>query len=484
MTRSILQHRLTGLMKAAACGLLSLSATMTYGQCTTNPLEAPASYFNSGYDGSGNFNAIIFGDYDVSSNGGKTTGRLMVGGDFTNLSTGYMVGVGDLSDASKDNLVVGGELENNGTMQVRGDARYATAQGTLPGHATGGTNAVGTGLVNYAGLRTYYQGLSTSLAATAQTSGVTVTHTGGILTLTGTGTVQDYVFNASSIFGDITDIVYVNIPAGSGILVNFTDNDALISFNPGSGSSAMESTHRAKTVFNFPNATTLSLNEFIIEGSILAPNADLNSVGFATIRGASVIGGDVIFPGEVVFETACTPSVLPVKLTAFSARREGTGANLSWETTFETVADKFVIERRSTGKAWSVLGEVAAKGESRDKSNYAFFDATPQPGSNLYRLKMMDLDGTFAYSRIVNLNTDFAAAVETYPNPVSEMLTIRPDASFNVENVTILDNSGKPVFSKKFDGRDINVRHLPVGLYVVKLTADNGVLSSHKIVKK
>ncbi|MGD6027758.1 hypothetical protein QUV00_23065, partial [Xanthomonas citri pv. citri] len=77
-------------------------------------------------------------------------------------------------------------------------------------------------------------------------------------------------------------------------------------------------------------------------------------------------------------------SSLPVTLIAFNAKAVENTAQLSWTTASETNSDRFQVQRSQDGKDWTVLGEIAAKGESRQTEKYAYSDREPKAGNNLY----------------------------------------------------------------------------------------------------
>ena len=79
----------------------------------------------------------------------------------------------------------------------------------------------------------------------------------------------------------------------------------------------------------------------------------------------------------------------------------------------ETYSDFFQVQRSADAKNLQDLGVVNAQGESNELAKYNYTDNTPLNGRNLYRLEMVDKDGSFAYSRINELafsglkNNDF-----------------------------------------------------------------------------
>ena len=485
MKKNILGLNLSALLGIAVFGFFSFNTVVTYGQCdAVNPLEIPSELTNAGLNGVGNFNAIVFGNYNTG-NGGQTSGRLLVGGNFTlnSVMGSYQVGVNDGSAAAQDNFVLEGTYSNisGGTVRVRGNAIYSSlsAGSAAPSHIAGeGTNSEATGLFDYADLKTYYQTLSTAKSSLPALGTVNVTD--GVVTLNGNGSLANYVFNVTLIGGELTDIKYVNIPLGSEILINISNT--LVSISPTTGSVPMVTTYRAKTLFNFPNAEMIIFGSFELEGGLLAPKADL-SAATSKIKGSVVIGGNILLATDFSFLTGCLVAPLPVTLSSFSAQREGATSIVYWQTSEEIAADMFVIERSATAKLWQEIGVVKASGESTIGKSYSFFDVKPLNNTNMYRLKMIDKDGSFAYSRIVNIDFKLPAVVSFYPNPVSERLIIGADAQWIAAQIEVLNSSGKVFVNKPYDGKDIVVKDWPKGLYLIKLTAHNGVVSTYKIVK-
>lgn len=175
---------------------------------------------------------------------------------------------------------------------------------------------------------------------------------------------------------------------------------------------------------------------------------------------------------------------LPVTLTSFTAAKEGQTALLKWATTMETNSDRFEIQRSQNGKQWGMIGTKQSNGESSSLKSYNFTDSEPLDGENLYRLKMIDRDGTFAYSRIESLTFE-GLTTSFYPNPVADKLVISAGDFSKVKNVQIYDASGKTVYkSSATPSAEINVQSLSAGLYVVQMVRKNGTVVTQKIIKQ
>lgn len=177
---------------------------------------------------------------------------------------------------------------------------------------------------------------------------------------------------------------------------------------------------------------------------------------------------------------------LPVKLADFSARTEGSIGVLNWSTTEETNSFAFEVERSANGKKWATIGTVAAKGESNRLVNYTFSDAGLTKGVNYYRLKMVDIDGSFNRSHVISLRSSFGKEVtaSTYPNPTSESVFLQNIDAGEIQSIDVINTTGRTLLnSKAYDSvKGIDVRNLPNGLYLVRYTLTSGEQQALKVL--
>lgn len=214
----------------------------------------------------------------------------------------------------------------------------------------------------------------------------------------------------------------------------------------------------------------------------------------STVDVTSVLGGvSALSAGSITTNAAITPNTytaytfasrvtpLPVTLTAFTVRAEGVIAWLQWSTAKETNSDRFEIERSLNGKSWEKLGEVLSHRESKILERYEFWDRNPKNGNNLYRLRMVDSDETFAYSAIRNQYFGRGNEVTVYPNPASDVLFVSDHASLaglriiNMKGQTLYKSTGKVE-------RVVSLANLPKGLLIVQLIYPDHTTSSHTIM--
>lgn len=176
---------------------------------------------------------------------------------------------------------------------------------------------------------------------------------------------------------------------------------------------------------------------------------------------------------------------LPVVISAFNVIKENTTAHLIWSTTEELNSERFDVEHSLNGKNWNILGSVKAKGESRITEKYLYIHEEPSNGENLYRLKMMDKDGSFAYSRIQSVTFEnIQTNSMVFPNPATDLLKLSVKDLAEVKTVKMFDLNGTPVYSVSGNAltKNIDIRKYPTGTYVVEIAGKNGQVKASKIV--
>ena len=126
------------------------------------------------------------------------------------------------------------------------------------------------------------------------------------------------------------------------------------------------------------------------------------STQYETKISAYVGGLNIPITVQGSHENALSNIALPVELSSFTAIGQGRDVNLSWETKTEVSSSKFLVERTAQStQNWVRVGEVAASGNSNSTKEYSFTDKKLNSGKYIYRLKMIDADGTYRYSKEV-----------------------------------------------------------------------------------
>jgi hypothetical protein len=157
---------------------------------------------------------------------------------------------------------------------------------------------------------------------------------------------------------------------------------------------------------------------------------------------------------------------LPVVLVGFNANlTAGNKVDIEWNTQQEISTDHFEIQRSNDGLNWQTLATVKASGFSSTPMNYSCSDVSPAKGINLYRLKMVDFDGNFGYSDVVNVRLNLMGKVSLYPNPsVSSVTVSLSEVPASDWTVSLINISGQTVLQKQFS-KSLTTATLPVGIY-------------------
>jgi len=139
---------------------------------------------------------------------------------------------------------------------------------------------------------------------------------------------------------------------------------------------------------------------------------------------------------------------IPVELEAFAATAEDRDVILNWKTATETNTSMFQVERSLTGN-WEVVGSVRAAGTSTEKKEYSFMDKNLNSGKYQYRLKMVDLDGTYEYSNVTEVEIGVPVAFglsQNYPNPFNPTTKVNYQIPVNsIVTIELYDITGQKV---------------------------------------
>lgn len=177
------------------------------------------------------------------------------------------------------------------------------------------------------------------------------------------------------------------------------------------------------------------------------------------------------------FSLSTNASILPVSLSHFAVAREKQTVVANWATTTESNSKQFELQRSSNGSSnWSTVSTVAASGNSNTLRSYKAVDAAPINGTNFYRLKSVDLDGSFTYSAVqqVQFAATTALSVRIYPNPASHTLQVQlgQQAGFN-GRIQISNAAGQVLISRQMNSTNgslaIPIQQLRAGLYTLQV---------------
>lgn len=169
--------------------------------------------------------------------------------------------------------------------------------------------------------------------------------------------------------------------------------------------------------------------------------------------------------------------VMPIKLLSFSGSVKNEIVSLYWRTAKEEGFSHFEVEQASSDLAFEKIEHVNGKGFNTDDEHaYSVTDANASNGINYYRLKSVDLDGSYEYSAVVSVSIEAAKSISVYPNP-SNGDFVNVSANFDLSDdaqVTIYNQDGVALQKTQVTQRDSRVdftRHLNSGVYILTYTS-------------
>lgn len=202
---------------------------------------------------------------------------------------------------------------------------------------------------------------------------------------------------------------------------------------------------------------------------------------------------EVTFPvtGFSGFFVSTMNIALPLTLLDFTAQFNNNAINLFWNTTNETSTKSFVVEK-DEGSGFHLIGNVEAL-SIPGEHHYNFTDPAMATGTILYRLKMVDIDGNFSYSKTVSIRGNQKSEnAFVYPNPVTDIATVMVTTYARSKYaIRIIDNSGREV--KQMNGQlipgknkiIIDVARWPAGTYFIDLETDHNTgIHQLKLIKQ
>ena len=281
-----------------------------------------------------------------------------------------------------------------------------------------------------------------------------------------------------------------------------SDHNDFYSVNTTNGNVGFFNTTATPTLLDWQTASSQDPNSLSVDPAFVS-STDLHFVNTTTPlmgKGMAIPGVTTDFDGETrdsIPEIGADefPGIIPVELVSFSASMDKNNVVLTWQTATELNSNFFDVERRISGSEWNSIGQVTAAGNSTRTIDYRFVDENVTNTVSFYRLKQVDLDGSFTYSQEVEVNTEIPTSFslsQNYPNPFNPTTKINYSVPFDskvtisVYSVTgelvmelVNDNVSAGSYSVDFDGSN-----LASGMYIYKMTAGSFTQTNKMMLMK
>ncbi|PJB01595.1 MAG: hypothetical protein CO127_02975 [Ignavibacteria bacterium CG_4_9_14_3_um_filter_36_18] len=253
----------------------------------------------------------------------------------------------------------------------------------------------------------------------------------------------------------------------------------------------------AALIFTFLSSVTKGQSEIVYE-----PGTDLT-----VTTGADICADIVTINGTYSGDGTKCDAALPVELSSFSAIIKGNKVELNWQTATEVNNYGFEIERSVVGDqrsanaaadSWTKIGFENGHGNSNSVKEYSFTDK-PNGGAKFkYRLKQIDNDGKYEYSKEIEVDlitpNEFSLS-QNYPNPFNPSTIIEYALPNNSriklelysttgELVAVLSEGEMPAGYHTYEFKSGRY-NLSSGVYFYRLSAvENGTEKLYTSIKK
>ena len=187
----------------------------------------------------------------------------------------------------------------------------------------------------------------------------------------------------------------------------------------------------------------------------------------------------------------CGVCVLPVELVNFKGKAINNYNLLSWQTETEINNDYFILEKSDGGAVFYEVAKVEGAGNSNTLLSYTYKHTNPRE-LEYYRLKQVDFNGKYAYSKIIAVRNNGEQKINIYPNPTKENFSFEVSqsndetytitytnmlGSISSENINISEGTNQYQVSKFID--------LPSGIYFIQILNETGeIIKTEKVIKK
>jgi len=223
---------------------------------------------------------------------------------------------------------------------------------------------------------------------------------------------------------------------------------------------------------------------------VTTPTATLNSsAATVTVVGSSVSTSVTVTNPPSMVAGVCSAALLPVKLVTFEASvLKNKKVLLTWQTASELNNDYFAIERSVNTLDFQQVGTVPGAGNSSQSLHYQYTDQLStnnyQPATTYYRLKQVDYDGQYTYSKTISVQVN-KAGVNSVIHQTIDYLVISMDQIAEQEaTIHIYDIMGRQVYYERFKGlqeHKISLNELKSGIYYFTLQSNNQIIATEKL---
>lgn len=240
---------------------------------------------------------------------------------------------------------------------------------------------------------------------------------------------------------------------------------------------------------NGSNTTTMTeaeglalVNAFQYQNTAGSPTGG-NRVFELTFRNSTLTSNVALFNVNI-------PIALPINILSFNATKSEQNVELDWVVNQEKNFSHFEVFHSNDGYNFNQIGKVNSTNSNFETNTYQFVDSKLNSGISFYKLKIVDNDGTYSWSKIVTIeNNNKPNKISIFPNPAHSFVNINM-GELALENFTlqVIDISGKVILSETNSNLNSEILNIDLsdfsnGIYSIKILSNNELVSIEKFIK-
>jgi Secretion system C-terminal sorting domain len=176
---------------------------------------------------------------------------------------------------------------------------------------------------------------------------------------------------------------------------------------------------------------------------------------------------------------------IPFVISDFSVSKRNCNATLYWKTITEFDTKKFEIEYNTAiNNTFTLLGSIDAAGNSNIEKKYQFSHTLESDVVYHFRIKMTKRNGMVSYSDVQTIGcSENELKIEITPNPTINVFRLN-GLSKGKNTLSIYNKNGNLITSIiVINDKDIDIRGLQAGVYVLSIVNENGTRSVERLIK-
>lgn len=188
------------------------------------------------------------------------------------------------------------------------------------------------------------------------------------------------------------------------------------------------------------------------------------------------------------YNLGCLQAPLPVKLIEFKGTVQMSEVQLEWVTNDELDNQGFEVQKSTSGIDWLIIGFVEGAGTNNRINEYQYQDRNLSAGITYYRLKQIDFDGAFEYSKVIAADyNNSVGSICVFPNPSNGLIKLQMNTLLSQKvNIRISDSLGRIIWEKELIANETDFRQefeiRGNGLYLVTAQIEDEIYFERIVV--